>query len=126
MTDYGKFAIIVCMKNRTPKRKPVVFMTEDIKTPPMSLAARREAGFLVGRLQEGASLGMPHARPMPSIGPRCLELRITDETVIWRILCRIDSDAVIVIRSFAKKTEKTPLDEIALCKKRLATYDAIK
>lgn len=101
-------------------------MTEDIKTPPMSQAARREAGFLVGRLQERASLGMPLARPMPSIGRRCLELRVTDETVVWRIMCRIDPDAVIVIRSFAKKTEKTPLGEIELCKRRLAAYDAIR
>lgn len=126
LTFDGEFAIIVCMKNNAPARKPVVFMTEDIKTPPMSQAARREAGFLVGRLQEGVSLGMPLARPVPSVGRRCLELRVTDENVIWRIMCRVDSDAIIVIHSFAKKTEQTPQGEISLCKKRLAAYDAIK
>ncbi len=50
---------------RDAQRKQVFFMTDEIKTPPMSVNARREAGFLVGRLQEGAMLGMPLARPMP-------------------------------------------------------------
>lgn len=114
------------MQGSAGNRKPVVFMTTDIRTPPMSEAARREAGFLVGRLQDGATLGMPHARPMPSIGPRCLELRIVDETVTWRVMCRVDADAIVVIRSFSKKTEKTPQSEIRLCKQRLAAYDAVR
>lgn len=101
-------------------------MTTDIRTPPMSEASRREAGYLVGRLQDGATLGMPHARPMPSVGPRCLELRIPDANVTWRVMCRVDDDAVVVIRSFAKKTGKTPQSEIKLCQQRLAAYDAIR
>ena len=107
-------------------RKPVFFMTDEIKTPPMSVNARREAGFLVGRLQEGATLGMPLARPMPDIGRRCLELRVTDENVTWRVMCRVDPDAVLVIHSFSKKTQATPKSVIDLCKKRLALYDATK
>jgi phage-related protein len=111
--------------NGTP-RKPVFFMTDEIKTPPMSVNARREAGFLVGRLQEGAALGMPLARPMPDIGRRCLELRVTDENVTWRVMCRVDPDAVLVIHSFSKKTQATPKSVIDLCKKRLALYDTTK
>ena len=107
-------------------RKPVFFMTDEIKTRPMSVNARREAGFLVGRLQEGAVLGMPLARPMPDIGRRCLELRVTDENVTWRVMCRVDPDAVLVIHSFSKKTQATPKSVIDLCKKRLALYDATK
>lgn len=114
------------MSGSATNRKPVVFMTDGLKTPPMGEAARREAGFLVGRLQEGVSLAMPHARPMPSIGPHCLELRVVDENVTWRIICRIDHDAIVVVRSFAKKTEATPPDEIKLCKRRLASYDSVK
>ena len=111
--------------NETP-RKPVFFMTDEIRTPPMSVNARREAGFLVGRLQEGSSPGMPLARPMPDIGRRCLELRIVDENVTWRVICRVDSDAVLVVYSFAKKTQTTPKAVIDLCKKRLALYDSTK
>lgn len=92
----------------------------------MSINARREAGFLVGRLQEGVSLGMPLARPMPTIGRRCIELRVTDENVTWRVMCRIDPDAVLVIHTFSKKTQTTPKSVINLCKKRLALYDSTK
>ena len=111
---------------KATSRKPVFLMTDEIKTPPMSLDARREAGFLVGRLQEGVSLGMPVARPMPIIGRRCLELRVIDKNATWRIVCRVDDDAVLVVYSFAKKTQTTPKTVVDLCKKRLALYDSTK
>ena len=71
------------------------------------------------------SLSMPLSRPMPSIGPRCAELRIVDETVTWRIVYRVDSDAVLVADVFAKKTQATPKAVIEICKKRLRHYDEI-
>ncbi len=40
--------------------------------------------MLLRDLQEGESLGMPHSRPMPGIGPRCHELRVNDENKTWR------------------------------------------
>jgi len=49
-------------------RKPLAWLHGDIKTPPFSAAARIEAGVLLRRLQEGANLSLPYARPMPSIG----------------------------------------------------------
>lgn len=57
-----------------------------IRTPPFSADARVEAGSLLRRLQEGGLIGMPHSRPMPSIGPRCHELRVRDAGHLWRIL----------------------------------------
>jgi hypothetical protein len=42
-------------------------------------------------LQRGASLGLPHSRPMPVIGSRCHELRIQDENRTWRIVYRVDA-----------------------------------
>lgn len=89
----------------------------------MSTDARRKAGILIGKLQEGQSLPMPVARPMPSIGKRCLELRINDGDVTWRIMCRTDPDAVLVLDWFAKKTTATPQSVLELCRKRLADYD---
>lgn len=88
----------------SPKDKPLVGMFGEVKTPPFSAAARLEAGFLLRRLQKGEILGMPYSRTMPSIGPRCHELRINDETETWRIVYRIDSDAVIIVEVFSKKT----------------------
>jgi hypothetical protein len=60
--------------------KPTVWLETEIRTPPFSEEARIEAGALLRRLQRGDSLGMPHSRPMPTIGARCHELRIVDRT----------------------------------------------
>lgn len=104
-------------------RKPIVWLHGEIKTPPFSRDGRVEAGTLLGRLQEGELLGMPHARPMPSVGPRCFELRVRDKTANWRIMLRIDADAVLVLDVFPKKTQKTPPEVIDACKRRLKSYD---
>ena len=96
----------------------------EIKTPPMSESARRETGFLLRRLQQGELLALPHSRPMPNIGPRCHELRINDENKTWRIIYRIDNDAIVVVELFEKKTQKTPRQIIANCQRGLRLYDA--
>jgi len=106
--------------------KPLVILHGEIKTPPLSAAARIEAGTALRMLQMGMLLSMPLSRPMPSIGPRCAELRIVDETVTWRIMYRVDDDAVLVAEVFAKKTQATPHEVIEVCKKRFRHYDAVK
>lgn len=94
-----------------------------MKTPPFSSAARLEAGFLLRRLQRGDKIGMPHSRPMPSIGARCHELRVNDQNTTWRIVYRIDPDAIIVLEVFKKGTRQTPAQVIEVCKRRLRLYD---
>ncbi len=74
-------------------------------------------------LQRGVALTMPHSRPMPSIGRHTHALRITDEDKIWRIVYRIDADAIIIAEVFKKKTGKTPKSVIDLCKTRFRMYD---
>jgi phage-related protein len=66
---------------------------------------------------------MPQSRPRPSIGSRCHELRVNDADTTWRLIYRIDPDAIVIAEVFAKKTEKTPKDVIEACKKRLKEYD---
>ncbi len=66
---------------------------------------------------------MPHSRPMPSIGRRCHELRIPDDKLSWRIVYRIDEDAIVIVEVFSKKTGKTPKRVIETCKARLREYD---
>lgn len=66
---------------------------------------------------------MPHSRPMPVIGRRCHELRITDKDVTWRVIYRIDADAIVILDVFEKKTSKTPRKVIDVCKDRLRDYD---
>lgn len=54
---------------------------------------------------------------MPSIGRRCHELRIPDKKDTWRIILRLDEDAVIILEVFSKKTRATPKAVIDTCKK---------
>ena len=88
----------------------------------MSDAARREIGFLLREVQEGVSLSMPHSRPMPTVGPRCHELRVNDRFSSWRVVYRVDDDAVLILEVFEKKTGKTPQPVIDACRRRLACY----
>lgn len=107
----------------SPKDKPLVWLHGEIKTPPLSAEARLEAGFLMRRLQRGDNLGMPHSRPMPTIGRRCHELRINDVGATWRVIHRIDSDVIVILEVFAKKTQTTPNSVIETCRRRLKEYD---
>jgi phage-related protein len=108
----------------SPTHKPLAILHGVIKTPPMSQRARIEAGYLLRLLQRGDPVGMPHSRPMPVIGARCHELRIIDANKIWRIIYRVDRDAVVIADVFEKKTQKTPKRVIDDCKRRLRDYDA--
>ncbi len=104
--------------------KPLVWLHGEIKTPPLSREARLETGYLLRRLQRGEWLSLPHSRPMPSIGPRCHELRINDRSKTWRIIYRIDDDAIVILEVFEKKTQRTPETIIQVCQQRLRHYDA--
>jgi phage-related protein len=105
------------------RNKPLLWLHGEVKTPPFSQSARVEAGFLLRKLQRGEMLQLPRSRPMPSIGPRCHELRINDQNTRWRIVYRVDSDAVVILEVFKKATPKTPLSVIDTCKHRLRMYD---
>jgi phage-related protein len=103
--------------------KPLVWLHGEIKTPPFTSTARLDAGLLLRRLQQGEPIGMPQSRPMPSLGPRCHELRIRDETKNWRIIYRIDADAIVIVDVFNKTTRGTPERVIENCRRRLSKYD---
>ena len=105
--------------------KPLVWLHGEVRTPPLTAAARVETGVLLRRLQRGEVLGLPQSRPMPAIGRRCHELRIIDADVTWRLAYRLDSDAILVAEVFAKKTQATAKSVIDACKRRLRAYDAI-
>ena len=103
--------------------KPLAWLHGEIKTPPLSATARIEAGYLLRRLQRGDRLSMPQSRPMPSIGKNCHELRVNDASATWRVVYRIDDDAMVIVEVFAKRTAQTPKSVISVCKKRLKDYD---
>ena len=109
----------------SPDDKPLVWLHGDVKSPPFSAEARLVAGYMLRLLQKGESLALPHSRPMPTIGRRVHELRINDRDNTWRIVYRIDSDAIVIAEVFAKKSQQTPRQTMSICKLRLAQYDRI-
>lgn len=107
----------------TPSDKPLVWLAGEVRSPPFSQNARVEAGVLLRRLQRGEKLTMPHSRPMSVIGARCHELRIVDTGKTWRIIYRLDSDAVVIADVFQKTTPQTPRPVITNARRRLRQYD---
>jgi phage-related protein len=101
-----------------------VWLRGGVRTPPFSKKARQDVGAALRLVQDGHSLSMPLSRPMPSVGPRCHELRITDQKKEWRILYRVDPQEVLIVDVFVKKEARTPERILDGAKKRLARFDA--
>jgi phage-related protein len=99
-----------------------VWLQGEIKTPPFTADGRQEAGMLRRLLQEGEQLGMPQSEPLPNVGPRCGAL-VRDAEHNWRIMYRVDSDAVLILEVYSKKTRKIPDEVIKRSKDRLKRYD---
>ena len=103
--------------------KDVVWLSGQVKTPPFSTEARLEAGMLLRQLQRGTKLTMPQSRSMPTVGARCHELRIQDRGTSWRIVYRVDTDAIVILEVFKKDGQRAPKSAIANSKRRLSAYD---
>ena len=107
-----------------PVKKDLVFLA-GVNAPPLTSKSKRDAGFYLNRIQNGEMLALPISRPMPTIGPRVHELRLSDEAGDWRVVYRIDADEVIVVEVFKKTTPQTPKRVIDLCEQRLTAFDAL-
>ena len=82
-------------------------------------AARRSAGFQLDRVQHG--LEPLNWKPMTSIGPGVLEIRVREEGDAYRVLyvARFP-EAIYVIHCFPKKSRRTPQHEMHVARRRLA------
>lgn len=101
-----------------------MWIKTEVKTPPCSSSCRQQIGRLIRDLQEGQVLSMPDSKPMPTIGKNCHELRVFDKLVncFWRLIYFIDSDAIVILELYAKKTQKIPKQVIETCQQRLKYY----
>lgn len=106
------------------RSKPLVWLSERPKTPPLSITARGEIGTLLRQLQEGDRIEMPSSRPMPTIDVKCHELRLKDgeSRRAWRLIYAIETEAIVVLSFFEKKTQKTPKKIIEVSRQRLQRY----
>jgi phage-related protein len=112
-------------KDPAPREdKPLAWLAGEVKTPPLSSEARQDAGVLLRRLQRGEGLSLPESRPMPSIGPRCHELRVDDvqQRKEWRVMYYVGRHAIAVLDVFQKTTRATPAHVIDSCRRRLAEF----
>lgn len=105
--------------------KPIAWLTGVPKSPPFSIEGRQQAGYLLRLLQDGDTLSMPRSRPMGPLGRRVHELRIKDEKTkaTWRIVYRIDADAIVVVEIFDKDDNRTPKRVLTTVRDRLTGYD---
>ena len=107
-----------------PESNPVVFLADSIKTPPFTGSGPSEAGAALRQIHDGVAVTLPASRPMPSIGSGVHELSIRDAGHNWRVVYRIDPDAILVVAVFAKTTRATPGRVIERCRRRLKGHDA--
>ena len=107
----------------SPHDKPLVWLHGQVKSPPMAASGRLEMGFLLRRLQRGESIAPPHSKPMPTVGKLCHELRVLDARGNWRLIYRVEPDAIVILEVFSKKTQKTPALVIENCRARLKEYE---
>jgi phage-related protein len=103
---------------------PVVFWRNALGREPvhewlcdLSKEERRVIGFDLRTLQVGWPIGMPLCR---SLGNGLWELRSTlPSNRISRIIFCFHQGELVLLNGFIKKTQKTPMDELELAKKRM-------
>jgi phage-related protein len=94
---------------------------KEIREWPMEI--KKDLGSILSLLQMGESVGMPDVKPMPSIAKGASEIRIKDQSGIYRVFFVIETDiGVLVFHGFKKKTQQTPQNEIDTGKKRLKVF----
>jgi phage-related protein len=78
------------------------------------VAARRKAGYELGQVQLGEEPS--DWKPMVTVGPGAVEIRIHEPHEHRVIYVARFADAVYVLNAFEKKTQQTPAKEIRLAR----------
>ncbi len=100
--------------------KDVVFVGNsltDLRAFPET--ARRDAGYQIDRVQQG--LDPMDWKPMNTVGAGVREIRIHAEDAFRVLYLAKFEDAVYVLHTFEKKSQKTPRKVIDLAKQRYQT-----
>jgi len=82
-----------------------------------SKMARKEAGYQIYRLQEG--FDPKDWKPLHGMGPGVREIRIHAENEYRIIYVAQLEEALYILHSFVKKTQKTPQRDLELARERL-------
>jgi phage-related protein len=81
------------------------------------VSACHDAGYQLDKVQRG--LQPDNFKPMPTIGRGVEEIRLQDDSGIYRVIytARL-ADAVVVLHAFQKKTQRTSRADIEIAKTR--------
>jgi phage-related protein len=98
--------------------KDVEFLGDSLKAiGSFPKSARQDAGRQLRKVQEG---NLPDSfKPMPEIGKGVEEIRVRDESGIYRVIytARL-ADAIYVLHAFQKKTMQTSKQDMEIAKRR--------
>jgi phage-related protein len=125
LTDAKEGAVMTCVDvsdlGHCPLRKPVFFHpAAHAEIQAMSRTVRKQFGGLLGEMQKGHALRMPHSRPMSIVALGVEELRVKDESGQYRaFVVRKTPRGIAVLHIFNKKSRKTPRGAIELARRRL-------
>jgi len=100
--------------------KPVRFLGDSLeRLREFPEDARNDAGYQLEQVQRGEQ--PDDFKPMPSIGKGVEEIRVRDDSGIYRVIytARL-ADAVYVLHAFQKKTQATSKRDIATARERFA------
>lgn len=96
--------------------KPVRFLGDSLQcVRDFPVDARQDAGYQLDKVQRG--LQPDDLKPMPTIGRGVEDIRIRDDSGIYRVIytARL-ADAVFVLHAFQKKTQRTSQRDIEIAK----------
>lgn len=100
--------------------KPVRFLGDSLKClREFPEDARQDVGYQLDKVQRGKQ--PDDFKPMSSIGKGVEEIRVRDDSGIYRVIytARV-ADAVYVLHVFQKKTQTTSRHDIEIAKERYA------
>lgn len=115
------------MAGSDPRKLPVVFYrtrggSEIVRDWLRALddKDRNAIGLDLMRIQFRWPVGMPLCRPM---GDGLWEIRTNlPRNRIARVLFCVVAERIVVLHGFVKKTQKTPVDDLALARKRMKEF----
>ena len=115
------------MAGSDPRKIPVVFYrtrggSEIVRDWLRALddKDRNAIGLDLMRIQFRWPVGMPLCRPM---GEGLWEVRTNlPSNRIARVLFCVVAERIVVLHGFVKKTQKTPVDDLALARKRMKEF----
>ena len=100
--------------------KPVQFLGDSLQClRDFPADARHDAGYQLDKVQRG--LQPDDFKPMPTIGKGVEEIRVRDDSGIYRVIytARL-ANAVFVLHAFQKKTQRTSQRDIKIARARFS------